>query len=143
VEPGEEECLVSVSAHHFVTGDDDPPARHTAWPVPTDVWLDDVGVDGPGSRVVWNGSSIHLPPRELAAMLALATRAGAPVPTAELARRIWPGSVLVGPYDVRRVIHRLRRLVRSHDVPIDIHNVHGRGYLLEPAGASVSDRGHS
>ena len=34
-------------------------------------------------------------------MLALATRAGAPVPTVELARSIWPGSVLVGPYDVR------------------------------------------
>jgi hypothetical protein len=131
VEPAEEECLVSVSAHHFVTDGDDAPARAAAWPTPTDVWLDDVGIEGHGLRVVWNGSSVHLPPREMAAMLALASRAGAPVPTAELARRIWPGSALVGPYDVRRVIHRLRTLVRASDVPIDIRNVHGRGYLLE------------
>jgi hypothetical protein len=143
VEPGEEECLVSVSAHHFVTDDDEPPVRAASWPTPTDVWLDDVGIDGHALRVVWNGSSVHLPPREMAAMLALASRAGAPVPTAELARRIWPGSALVGPYDVRRVIHRLRTLVRSSDVPVDIRNVHGRGYVLEPAGEPARDRGHS
>jgi hypothetical protein len=131
VEPHEEECLVSVSAHHFVTEGADPPARATVWPFPTDVWLDGVGIDGHALRVAWNGSSMHLPPREMAAMLALASRAGAPVPTAELARRIWPGSALVGPYDVRRVIHRLRALVRSGDVPVAIRNVHGRGYVLE------------
>jgi hypothetical protein len=131
VEPAEEECLVSVSAHHFVTDGDDPPSRAVAWPTPTDVWLDDVGIDGRALRIVWNGSSMHLPPREMAAMLALASRAGAPVPAVELARRIWPGSVLVGPYDVRRVIHRLRTLVRTGDVPVAIRNVHGRGYVLE------------
>ena len=131
VEPAEEECLVSVSAHHFVTDGDDPPSPAAAWPAPSDVWLDGVGIEGRALRVVWNGSSMHLPPREMAAMLALASRAGAPVATAELARRIWPGSALVGPYDVRRVIHRLRTLVRSSNVPIDIRNVHGRGYVLE------------
>jgi hypothetical protein len=143
VEPGEEECLVSVSALHFVT-DDAPPIDDTrAWPTPSDVWLDDVGFDGDARRVVWNGSSMQLPPREMAAMLALASRAGTPVPSAELARRIWPGSVLVGPYDVRRVIHRLRTLVRSGEVPIDIRNVHGHGYVLEPADVPAAERGHS
>ena len=131
VEPTEEECLVSVSAHHFVADGDDPPSRTLAWPTPTDVWLDDVGIDGRALRIAWNGSSMHLPPREMAAMLALASRAGAPVPAVELARRIWPGSVLVGPYDVRRVIHRLRTLVRTGDVPVAIRNVRGRGYVLE------------
>lgn len=142
VEPGEEECLVSVSAHHFVTDEGVAPVGADR-PMPTDVWLDDVGIDGGGLQVVWNGSSVHLPPREMSAMLALASRAGAPVPTAELARRIWPGSALVGPYDVRRVIHRLRTLVRNCDVPLDIRNVHGRGYVLEPTGSPAPDRGHS
>jgi Transcriptional regulatory protein, C terminal len=134
VEPCEEELLVSVSAHHFVTDEEDPPgAGLSARPTPTVVWLDEVGIDGPRLEVMWNGSSMHLPPREMAAMLTLASRRGDPVPAIELARRIWPGSVLVGPYDVRRVIHRLRTLVRTGDVPVEIRNVHGRGYVLEPA----------
>jgi hypothetical protein len=132
VEPAEEECLVAVSAHHYVTDDARPPGGRDR-PAPNDVWLNGLGIDGRELRVVWNGFSIHLPPREMAAMLALASHAGAPVSTAELARRIWPGSVLVDRYDVRRVIHRLRTLVRSTDVPVDIRNVHGEGYLLEPS----------
>jgi Transcriptional regulatory protein, C terminal len=143
VEQGEEELLVSVSAHHFVADPDEPRARSDERQMPTDVWLDHIGIEGHALRVVWNGSSMHLPPREMAAMLALASRAGTPVSTSELARHIWPGSALVGPYDVRRVIHRLRSLVRSTDVPIDIRNVHGRGYLVEPAVAPPPDRGHS
>jgi DNA-binding response OmpR family regulator len=67
----------------------------------------------------------------MAAMLTLASDPGAPVSAVELARRIWPGSVLVGPYDVRRVIHRLRTLVRTGDVPVAIRNVHGRGYVMD------------
>lgn len=134
VEPCEEELLVSVSAHHFVTDGEEAPAASEARPPPAEVWLDEVGIDGPRLQVVWNGSAIHLPPREMAAMLALASHSGAPVPAVELARRIWPGSVLVGPYDVRRVIHRLRTLVRTGDVPVSIRNVHGRGYVLESTG---------
>ena len=133
VEPCEEELLVSVSAHHYLTDEADLPAVADVRPTPTEVWLDEVGIDGGALRVVWNGSSMHVPPREMAAMLTLASRAGAPVASAELARRIWPGSVLVGPYDVRRVIHRLRRIVRTGHVPVAIRNVHGRGYVLEPA----------
>jgi hypothetical protein len=137
VEPCEEELLVSVSAHHFLTEGREPGAATQARRAPTEVWLDDVGIDGDALRVVWNGSSMHLPPREMAAMLALASRAGAPVPGVELARHIWPGSVLVGPYDVRRVIHRLRTLVRAGDVPVAIRNVHGRGYVLESVDPST------
>ena len=64
-------------------------------------------------------------------MLALAWHVGAPVPAAELARRIWPGSAMVTPYDVRRVVHRLRVLLRSSGTPLRIRNVHGIGYGLE------------
>lgn len=133
VEPAEEECLVSVSAHHYVMDRVVPPATADAR-LPTEVSVGDVGIDGPRLEIAWDGSAIHLPPREMAAMLALASGAGAPVPTAELARRIWPGSALAAPYDVRRVIHDLRVLVRSTDVPLRIRNLHGQGYLVEPIG---------
>jgi DNA-binding response OmpR family regulator len=64
----------------------------------------------------------------MAAMLALASEVDAPVASAELARRIWPGSAMVTPYDVRRVVHLL---LRSSDTPLRIRNVHGVGYGLE------------
>jgi DNA-binding winged helix-turn-helix (wHTH) protein len=64
-------------------------------------------------------------------MRALASDVDAPVASAELARRIWPGSTMVKPYDVRRVVHQLRVLLRSSDTPLRIRNVHGVGYGLE------------
>jgi hypothetical protein len=131
VEPAEEELLVSVSAHHFVTeGPVAPPAAKLVM-TPAVMRLGDVEIDGPRLRVAWNGSAVHLPPREMAAMLALARDVGAPVPSAELARRIWPGSSMVTPYDVRRVVHQLRVLLRSSGTPVHIRNVHGVGYGLE------------
>jgi DNA-binding winged helix-turn-helix (wHTH) protein len=63
----------------------------------------------------------------MAAMLALAARPSEPIASVELARRIWPGSALVGPYDVRRVIHCLRTLLRSGGAPLEIRNLHGKG----------------
>jgi hypothetical protein len=131
VEPAEEECLASVSAHHYVIMGFAPRSMADAPPPPTLVWLDDVEVDGTSLVVGWDGLAIHLPPREMAAMLALAARPGEPLASGELARRIWPGSALVGPYDVRRVIHRLRTLLRSGGVPLEICNQHGKGYRLE------------
>ena len=108
---------------------DPPPAMFVT--TPEMVRLGDVEIDGAGLRVAWNGSAVHLPPREMAAMLALARDVGAPVASAELARRIWPGSAMVTPYDVRRVVHQLRVLLRSSGTPIHIRNVHGVGYGLE------------
>jgi DNA-binding winged helix-turn-helix (wHTH) protein len=78
----------------------------------------------------------------MAAMLALARGVGAPVASAELARRIWPGSVMVTRYDVRRVVHQLRVLLRSSGTPIHIRSVHGVGYGLElgrPEATAVQD----
>ena len=131
VEPAEEELLVSVSAHHFVAeGPVAPPAVKLAT-TPAMMCLGDIEIDGLRLRVAWNGSVVHLPPREMAAMLALARDAGAPVAAAELARRIWPGSSMVTSYDVRRVVHQLRVLLRTSGMPIHIRNVHGVGYGLE------------
>jgi DNA-binding response OmpR family regulator len=132
VEPAEEECLASVSAHHYVTMGFAPGSvAGAAPPPPTTVWLDDVEIDGTSLLVAWDGLAIHLPPREMAAMLTLAARPSEPIASVELARRIWPGSALVGPYDVRRVIHRLRTLLRSGGAPLEIRNLHGKGYGLE------------
>jgi hypothetical protein len=131
VEPAEEDLLVSVSAHHYVTEGPAPPPAANLLTTPTVICLEDVEIDGPRLRVVWNGSAVHLPPREMAAMLALASDVDAPVASAELARRIWPGSAMVTPYDVRRVVHQLRVLLRSSDLPLRIRNVHGVGYWLE------------
>jgi DNA-binding response OmpR family regulator len=131
VEPAEEELLVSVSAHHYVTEGPGPPSAANPLTTPAVISLGDVEVDGPRLRVVWNGSSVHLPPREMAAMLALAWHVDASVAAADLARRIWPGSAMVTPYDVRRVVHRLRVLLRSGGTPLHIRNVHGIGYGLE------------
>jgi hypothetical protein len=131
VEPGEDDCLVSVSAHHYIGTGFAPRSTGGGGPLATVVSLKGVEIDGPRLQVVWNGSAVHLPPREMMAMLALASSAGEPLGSAELAPRIWPGSALVGPYDVRRVIHRLRTLLRSMGVPLEISNLHGRGYGLE------------
>jgi DNA-binding response OmpR family regulator len=108
-----------------------PPPAANLLTTPTVICLEDVEIDGPRLRVVWNGSAVHLPPREMAAMLALASDVDAPVASAVLARRIWPGSAMVTPYDVRRVVHQLRVLLRSSDIPLRIRNVHGVGYGLE------------
>jgi hypothetical protein len=131
VEPAEEDLLVSVSAHHYVTEGPAPPPAANLLTTPTVICLEDVEIDGPRLRVVWNGSAVHLPPREMAAMLALASDVDAPVASVVLARRIWPGSAMVTPYDVRRVVHQLRVLLRSSDIPLRIRNVHGVGYGLE------------
>jgi hypothetical protein len=131
VEPAEEELLVSVSAHHFVTnGAARAPATDPTRLLPV-IRLNDVEIDATHLQVAWNGSAVHLPPREMSAMLALAADPGAPVSSAELARRIWPGSALVTPYDVRRVIHQLRLIFRESGAPLHISNLHGLGYGLE------------
>jgi hypothetical protein len=134
VEPAESEVLVSVSAHHYMTNEGGRAAATSSPSAPSVLRLHDVEIDGTRLQVAWNGSAVHLPPREMAAMLALASDPGAPVPSAELARRIWPGSAMVTPYDVRRVIHQLRAILVRGDAPLHISNIHGLGYGLELTG---------
>jgi len=131
VKPAEEELLVSVSAHHYMTNGAGRVVATSSSSAPSVVRLHDVEIDGTRLEVAWNGSTVHLPPREMAAMLALASDPGAPIPSAELARRIWPGSALVTPYDVRRIVHQLRVILRRSGAPLHITNLHGLGYGLE------------
>ena len=130
VEPAERELLVSVSAHHFLADGSSGSVASDTRPSSPVVCLNDVEIDGTRLQVSWKGSAIHLPPREMAAMLALASDPEAPVSSAELARRIWPGSAMVTSYDVRRVIHQLRAILRKGDAPLHISNLHGLGYGL-------------
>ena len=131
VEANEEELLVAVSAHHYLTHGVMADGSTASRPPPQVIRLDEIEIDGPRLQLAWRGSAAHLPSREMSAMLALAADPGAPVSSAELARRIWPGSTLVTTYDVRRVIHQLRTLLRSSGTPLEIRSVHGYGYRLE------------
>jgi len=130
VEPYEEDLLVSVSAHHFVTDEIAPLAQVSSGAASPLIHLEDVEIDPSRLQVQWNGSTVHLPPREMSAMLALASDPGSPVSSVELARRIWPGSAMVTTYDVRRVIHQLRSLLRAGETPLQIRNLHGCGYSV-------------
>ena len=119
------------AAHHLLTGS--PPgygATNARLGSPI-VSLGGVQIDGLRQRVLWDGSVIHLPPREMSVMLALVADPGAPVASSDLASRIWPGSRMVTAYDVRRIIHRLRTSLRRHKAPLTIHNVRGMGYFLD------------
>ena len=119
------------AAHHFLTGSTaglDATSGTLGAPI---VSLGDVQIDGLRQRVLWDGSVIHLPPREMSVMLALVADPGAPVASSDLASRIWPGSRMVTAYDVRRIIHRLRTSLRRHKAPLTIHNVRGMGYFLD------------
>jgi hypothetical protein len=46
---------------------------------------------------------------------------------------------MVTPYDVRRIIHQLRVLLRESGAPLQIGNLHGLGYGLE-LGDGETDR---
>ncbi len=95
-----------------------------------------IRIDRLRQQIEWEGSTVHLSPREMAAMIALASAAGAPVASGDLARRIWPGSALVSSYDVRRIIYQLRSSLRANRMPFTIRNVRGWGYSLERSGSS-------
>lgn len=90
-------------------------------------------VDPAARRVLVEGRLVDLPPLELTLLLELLLSPGVPVPTSELARRLWPGSALVNASDVRRIVYRLRRLLGDHRRrPPLLRNRRGHGYVLEP-----------
>lgn len=133
IEGYEENLLVSVAAHHFVAAAPPTLAPATLTPGSPVASLEGVAIDAARQLVAWNGSSVHLSPREMSAMLALATDPEVPISSVELARRIWPGSCFVSAYDVRRVIHQLRCHLGSGGIPIAVRNLRGLGYFLESA----------
>lgn len=131
VDEFERHLLVSVFAHHYLTRS--APTRKATNPRPeaTVILLGPIRIDGLRRRVSWDGSSTCLPPREMAALIALAAHPGAPVASGDLARRIWPGSAVVTAYDVRRVVYQLRGALLAGRIPLAVRNVHGSGYCLD------------
>jgi len=71
---------------------DQAPETHSG-ESPTLVIVGGVEIDARTLQVAWKASAVHLPPREMAALLAVASDLGAPVRSGELAHRIWPGSI--------------------------------------------------
>lgn len=79
-----------------------------------------------------DGDVYRLPPIECRLLAELAREAGRFVAPAELARRVWGGSVAVTANDVRRSIYRLRRLIRDQNRPEPVvRSKRGYGYMLE------------
>ncbi|MEO8323353.1 MAG: winged helix-turn-helix domain-containing protein, partial [Actinomycetota bacterium] len=75
---------------------------------------------------------IELPPKEFALLAELALHPGQPIPSGELAGRLWPESAWITGDDVRRTVYRLRKLIHDDDrTPPLIRNRRGYGYVLE------------
>jgi DNA-binding response OmpR family regulator len=85
---------------------------------------------------------VELPPKEFALLAELALHPGQPIPSAEIATRVWPESAWITGDDVRRTVYRLRKLIGDDDrtTPL-IRNRRGYGYVLEHQGASASASG--
>ncbi len=134
VDEFERHLLSAVFAHHYVTSS---PTRAASLPRAESavVLVGPVRIDGSRRQVSWNGSSTCVAPREMSALLALAGDPGAPVASGDLARRIWPGSVVVTAYDVRRVVYQLRSSLIAAGIPLAIRNVRGSGYCLDLVSA--------
>jgi hypothetical protein len=131
VEDMEEELLSAVYAHHYVPSSGPTPAASLPGVESAVVLVGPVHIDARRRQVTWNGSSMLVAPREMAALLALACDPGTPVASGDLARRIWPGSAVVTAYDVRRVVYQLRGALGAAGIPLAIRNVRGSGYCLD------------
>lgn len=135
VSPGERHLLEAASVHHYA---DDGAPEGLREPTPSlgnATAVLDVGrlsLDLHRSVAHVDGEPVELPPREFALLLELALRAGQPVSAADLAFRVWPGSVWMTGDDVRRVVHRLRRAIHDDErVPPLLRNRRGYGYILD------------
>jgi heme-degrading monooxygenase HmoA len=129
--PGERDLLRTSFVHHYFTEDGE------RWPPPEPPEVIDLGpvtVDLARRVARLRGRQIDLPPREFAVLAELALSPARPIPSAELARHVWPDRPEMNGDDVRRVVYRLRRLIGDHRRrrPL-IRNRRGHGYVLEPA----------
>lgn len=134
--PGERELLTSAHVHHYWTeeGERWPPRE------PPDVIdLGPLSVDLSRRTVQVRGREIDLPPREFAVLAELATQPDRPIPSEDLAARVWPDRTWMNADDVRRIVYSLRRLIGDdrRKRPL-IRNRRGYGYVLEvPTAASA------
>jgi heme-degrading monooxygenase HmoA len=75
---------------------------------------------------------VELPPLEFRLLEKFASAPGKVLGPAELARALWAGSNRAHPYDVRRSVYRLRRLLGADVGSNLIRTRPGYGYFLDP-----------
>jgi DNA-binding winged helix-turn-helix (wHTH) protein len=90
-------------------------------------------IDRRTRTVTVEGELKVLPPKEFEILVQLALQPGAPLDSAELLGRVWPGSRSATVDDLHTRIWRLRRILGDHQrtQPL-IVNRRGFGYLLRP-----------
>jgi hypothetical protein len=104
---------------------DDPQASDYPHP-PTRVRIDaDRGVAFVDSRM------FELPPLEFQLLETLASAPGKILSPSELSRELWVGSTRVHPYDVRKAVYRLRKLLGPELGSSLIRTRPGFGYFLD------------
>lgn len=106
---------------------------------PDEVEVGTLHIDFDAGRATLSGEPLALPPKEFAILGELALRAGEPVLSAELVRRVWPEGALATIEDVHRHVYRLRKRLESHReegcAPVRVVNRRGFGYeLILPDG---------
>jgi DNA-binding winged helix-turn-helix (wHTH) protein/heme-degrading monooxygenase HmoA len=137
--PGERELLRSAHVHHYWTEEGE------RWPPREPPEVIEVGpmtVDLARRIVRVRGRDIDLPPREFTVLAELAAQPDRPIPSADLAARVWPEDTGMTADDVRRVVYSLRRLIGDdrRKRPV-IRNRRGYGYVLDVPVAAASSRG--
>ena len=107
-----------------------PPASRR---LPDAIDLGILKIDLRARTVTVEGELKVLPPKEFEILVQLALQPGAPLDSAELLDRVWPGSRSATVNDVHTRIWRLRRLIGDHEraEPL-IVNRRGFGYLIRP-----------
>jgi DNA-binding winged helix-turn-helix (wHTH) protein/heme-degrading monooxygenase HmoA len=127
--PGERDLLKSAHVHHYWTeeGERWPPREP-----PEVIELGKLTVDLARRTARVNGREVDLPPREFTVLAELAQQPDRPIPSADLAARVWPDRTWMNADDVRRVVYSLRRLLGDdrRKRPL-IRNRRGHGYVLE------------
>ncbi len=131
--PEERRLLKRTFVHHYrAEGGERWPPR----PAPDVVEAGPVRVDL-GRRIAEvDGKVIDLPPREFSVLAELALSPGRPIPSDDLAARVWPDHAGATGDDVRRVVYSLRRRISDGGRlrPL-IRNRRGYGYVLEVPAA--------
>jgi DNA-binding winged helix-turn-helix (wHTH) protein len=78
-----------------------------------------------------DGRIVELPPLEFRLLEQFASAPGKVLSPVELANTLWAGSVRAHPYDVRRAVYRLRRLLGPGIGSVLIRTRPGYGYFLD------------
>jgi heme-degrading monooxygenase HmoA len=130
----EAELLRSKSLQHYRASGEPVAAAQIpqrAAPIAEEVEAQGIRVSVGTGVLAFDGRTVELPPREVAALAGLLTRLGELVSGQELAMRIWPDEPFVDAVEARRVIHLLRGRLAAAEAPLRIRTRRGLGYVLE------------